>query len=108
MKRVDLALRIVAVALLAISVSGLAVRASDGTCATCTGWRGDLLVQGCPYTQVLDCWCESSIEICCLYEICQLGPGGRCNQCWTYEHCIYNVPCSDPLPTFVPLVRRLK
>jgi len=75
MKRVDLALRIVAVALLAISVSGLAVRASDGTCATCTGWRGDLLVQGCPYTQVLDCWCESSIEICCLYEICQLGPG---------------------------------
>lgn len=72
---------------------------SDEPCTSCGAPGDTLLVQGCPYTEVINCWRETPPDwVCCLFKRCEPTAGG-CNDCRFFEDCFW-CPCGGPYPTF--------
>jgi len=73
----------------------------DQPCSVCTDQAAEEFRSGCPYTRLIECWCETQPDwVCCLYEHCELLYfGGPCTKCDYYEDCFFYYPCEGLYPT---------
>lgn len=80
-------------------LGGISVLA--GECSLCKAQDETVLAVGCPFTRLIECWCEAPPDwVCCLYEHCEpLYFGGPCTRCEYTQKCFFHYPCEGPYPT---------